>query len=305
MFFIEDGERVAYYDTEFQEKIFQFEDDFFKSLDKELEELYLKYSELEVPADKIESVSQNALKQIELFEEANSSSFSNDPDAYFRLQKLRMFVYMNVLNDPVATGNIITELPDDENKLALIENYIEVFSFTDEGAVRDYLEKNKSWIIQLDREFYNELESKIFLSAPIGKNFPNHFSKYKTIQGSQLDLRDKKGKVILIDFWATWCVPCISELPYLIEANNSYGKKGFEIISISLDENRDAFFKFLREWNMGWEQFFDGKGFAGALVREYGIKSLPTTFLLDYDGKVIEKDLQGRELLKILNRLIK
>ncbi len=305
LFFIDLEDEAVYRGSGLQQEFFQFENDFFKNIDSQLEALYLKHGELEVPEVEIKELSENALEKIRVFEEKNDLVELSDPDIYFRIQRLKIFVHMNVLNDPIATEKIIDELPDDENKLHLIEDYIAVFSFNHEQAIKNYLQKNENWIAKLDKQFYDELKSKVFLSAPIGKDFPNHFPGYKTLRGSELDLRDKQGKIILIDFWATWCVPCISELPYLIEANNAYGEKGFEIISISLDENRDSFLKFLREWNISWEQFFDGNGFAGPLVREYGVRSLPTTFLLGRDGKVIEKDLQGTELLRILSRLMK
>ncbi len=289
---------------DFDKELFEFEENFFKKIDSELESLYLQYSELSVPEEKIIALSDDALNTIKIFREKNRGFLQTSPEADFRLKRLELFVYINILSDRLKSEELINSLANDEDKLASVEDYIDTFSFTAQDEVNQFLLKNKTWINSIKPNYFKEIESKVFLAAPIGKAFPNYLSKYKDIKGQSLDLSEVKDEVILIDFWATWCVPCISELPYLIEAKNAYGDKGFKIVSISLDENREGFFQFLRKWGIDWVQYFDGKGFAGDLVREYGIKSLPTTFLLGKDGKVIEKDLQGTELLRILNKLL-
>jgi len=118
----------------------------------------------------------------------------------------------------------------------------------------------------------------------------------KDLAGKPLSIANHKGKVVLIDFWATWCGPCVHELPNVIAAYAKYHAKGFEIIGISLDQDRQKLETFLKDKNMTWQQFFDGKGWENKLASKYGIQSIPATFLLDGNGKIIGKDLRGEAL---------
>lgn len=86
------------------------------------------------------------------------------------------------------------------------------------------------------------------------------------------------------------------ELPNVQKTYEKYHPKGFEIIGISLDEDEQKLKSFLKEKNIPWPQYFDGKGWENKLAMQYGIKSIPATFLLDGDGKIIAKDLRGEEL---------
>lgn len=118
----------------------------------------------------------------------------------------------------------------------------------------------------------------------------------KDLEGQPLSIASRKGKVVLIDFWATICPPCVHEMPNLIKVYEKYHEKGFEIIGISLDRDKDSLTTFLKEKKMTWPQYFDGKSFDGKLATLYGIDRMPTTFLLDREGKLIEADLRGEEL---------
>ena len=105
-----------------------------------------------------------------------------------------------------------------------------------------------------------------------------------------------KGKVVLIDFWATWCGPCIEEMPNVITAYNQYQEKGFEVIGVSLDQDLAEMEEFIATNEMKWPQYFDGKGWGNDLAGKYGIKSIPSTFLIGKDGKIIASNLRGDEL---------
>lgn len=127
-----------------------------------------------------------------------------------------------------------------------------------------------------------------------GAEFPNF--EVTDLDGKPLSIAAAKGKVVLVDFWATWCGPCVNELPNVIAAYNKYHDKGFEIIGISLDQDKAALTDFIKKHEMPWPQFFDGKGWQNELAEEYGINSIPATFLLDKDGKIIGKGLRGPAL---------
>jgi len=102
--------------------------------------------------------------------------------------------------------------------------------------------------------------------------------------------------VVLVDFWATWCAPCVFELPNVQKVYEKYHEKGLEIIGVSLDQSQDKLKNFTKDKNIPWAQFCDGKGWENKLAQKYGIPSIPATFLLDGEGKIIAKNLRGDDL---------
>ena len=123
--------------------------------------------------------------------------------------------------------------------------------------------------------------------------------------GEQVSLANLKGKVVLIDFWATRCGPCRRVMPDLVETYKQYHPAGFEIVGISLDSDKDRLTKFLADKKMTWAQYFDGKGWQTKLAGTYGVNSIPATYLLDGEGKIIGKDLRGEALEKAVAEALK
>ena len=128
----------------------------------------------------------------------------------------------------------------------------------------------------------------------VGAKFPDFDEK--DVTGKPLSIANYKGKVVLIDFWATWCGPCVAELPNVLKAYEKYHPQGFEIIGISLDKDKDKLEKFTKEKIMPWQQYFDGQVWQNKLSTKYGVNSIPATYLLDGEGKIIGKDLRGTAL---------
>ena len=95
------------------------------------------------------------------------------------------------------------------------------------------------------------------------------------------------GKVILIDFWATWCGPCVAEVPNVVKAYEKLHDKGFEIIGISLDKDQAKLEAFIKEKNMTWAQYFDGKMWQNEISTRYGINSIPAMWLVNKKGMVV------------------
>ncbi|MFK5920707.1 MAG: TlpA disulfide reductase family protein [Verrucomicrobiota bacterium] len=127
---------------------------------------------------------------------------------------------------------------------------------------------------------------------------------FTSLTGEKVDLAAMKGKVVLLDFWATWCGPCVAELPNLLDTYNKHHDKGFEIIGISLDQDGDTLKSFIKENNIPWAQYFDGKGWGNSIAQKYSIKALPATFLIGKNGKVMTRNLHGSRLDEEVTRLL-
>jgi thiol-disulfide isomerase/thioredoxin len=113
---------------------------------------------------------------------------------------------------------------------------------------------------------------------------------FKDLTGKEIDLQKMRGKVVLVDFWATWCGPCVAEMPKVKAAYEKLHPKGFEIIGVSFDREKDKLEKFVAKEKIPWAQFFDGEGTLG---EKYGIASIPTMWLVDQKGLL--RDVNARE----------
>jgi peroxiredoxin len=188
--------------------------------------------------------------------------------------------------------------------------YFQVLDNTDksveliEQLKRDYPEttqgKNADEILE---NIKKQAEAKKLRSQLVdGAKFPDFDEK--DLEGKPLSVANYKGKVVLIDFWATWCPPCVAELPNVQKAYETHHKDGFEIIGISLDQDEKKLKSFIKEKNMPWPQYFDGKGWGSKLAGKYGVTSIPATFLLDREGKIIGTDLRGPDLETALTKAL-
>ena len=120
-----------------------------------------------------------------------------------------------------------------------------------------------------------------------------------------VSFKDFKGKVVLLDFWASWCGPCRKENPNVVKAYQEYKDKGFTIVSISLDENAGAWKKAIQKDRLIWNTHYsDLKGWSSGAAKIYKVSSIPNTFLVGPDGKIVAKNLRGPELEQALQRML-
>jgi serine/threonine protein kinase/thiol-disulfide isomerase/thioredoxin len=119
-----------------------------------------------------------------------------------------------------------------------------------------------------------------------------------TLDGAKISMPSSfKGKVLLLDFWATWCPPCVTEVPHVVTAHQKHRSAGFEILGISLDEDKNKLTAFLKEKNIIWPQVFDGQGWKAAIAKLYNVQSIPATYLIDGDtGRILAVGARGTGL---------
>ncbi len=128
--------------------------------------------------------------------------------------------------------------------------------------------------------------------------------KATDLSGKHISLAQYKGKVVLLDFWATWCPPCVAEMPNVIANYKKYHAQGFEIVGVSLDKNKGSLKSYIARKKMPWRQIFDGREFRGAVPRQYGVESIPFGLLIGRDGKIVDVSVRGPALGQAIKKAL-
>jgi thiol-disulfide isomerase/thioredoxin len=124
--------------------------------------------------------------------------------------------------------------------------------------------------------------------------------------GQNIALSSLKGKIVLIDFWASWCGPCRAESPNVVRLYQRFKDKGFEIYSVSLDKDKDRWMQAIKDDGLGaWKHVSDLKYWSSVAAKAYGVSGIPATFLLDRNGNVVQQGLRGEDLERAVELLCK
>ncbi|QDT56490.1 Thiol-disulfide oxidoreductase ResA [Caulifigura coniformis] len=188
------------------------------------------------------------------------------------------------------TPELLAQLGDNELAAKALETFAKAFESRKDDRVSDLV---------------NQLRATGRRYGLVGKPMK---VEGKTVDGKPFNVESLKGKVVLVDFWATWCGPCLEELPHVQELYNGYNKKGFEVVGVSLDQEKDVLQAFLAEKKLPWVQLYseaegDG-GWSNPIARYYGISAIPTAILIGKDGNVVSLNATGRELTALLEKLL-
>ena len=201
---------------------------------------------------------------------------SENTDAAAKILELKIEIYQSAIEDSDRAIALWTQMKTD---------------FPATMAAKEADDQIKG--IKADAE-----ANKVSRSLKPGVAFPAF--AVQDLSGQPLSIDSQKGKVTLIDFWATWCEPCMVEMPNVIAAYNKYHGKGFAIVGISLDDAKDTdatkLAIFLKGKSMPWPQYYDGKHWENKLAVQFGVHSIPANYLLDAKGQILGKDLRGEAL---------
>jgi thiol-disulfide isomerase/thioredoxin len=134
-----------------------------------------------------------------------------------------------------------------------------------------------------------------------GRQFPD-FAATDAVTRERFALSDLRGKVVVVDFWATWCGPCVREVPNLKRAYSKYKSQGLEIVSISLDTDKRRFQSFVRDKRMTWRHVMEGGGWKTRLAQRYRVNSIPRMYVIGPNGLCIAENVGGRSLDSAIKR---
>lgn len=188
-------------------------------------------------------------------------------------------------NSVVSAFIVLTQMVEelDDTELETITN-----SFTPEIGASEYVVKLKELVAE-------KKKTAVGVEAP---DFTMNDPEGKPVQLSSL-----RGKVVMIDFWASWCAPCRQENPNVVKLYQQYHDKGFEIIGVSLDRTKEEWVQAIKDDKLSWIHVSDLQFWQNTAARLYSVNAIPQTYLLDKEGKIIGKGLRGEQLEKKLKEL--
>ena len=245
---------------------------------------------------------ENGKIKINLSQENNSATGTANNDAY---QEIR--AQINGLNKQMMSiyeSMSDTTLTDEQREAKGKE--MENLENSMISAIKAGINKNITnpvGVLLLKQNYYY-MDEKMKATA-VGQKFTDF--EMQTPEGKTVKLSDYvgKGKVVLVDFWASWCGPCRREMPNLVEAYAKYKNKNFEIVGVSLDQSADAWKEAIKKLNITWPQMSDLKYWNCEGAQLYAVSSIPHTVLIDGEGTILARGLHGDELQEKIAEAVK
>lgn len=220
-------------------------------------------------------------------------------------------------DDPVAVDSVKRMIQVLDSSLTrAVQNYMDSTrnNYASTYFFESYLMDNYSF--EEVKSFYNRLTDRVKQSAPgielkkkidemgtvsVGGIAPNF--KAMTPDGKELSLYDLRGHIVLLDFWASWCGPCMAEMPNVKEIYKKYHDKGLEILGVSLDSKKEPWVNAIEKNELMWHHVSTLNKFDCPIAGQFRVTGIPRMYILDKDGKIIAQDLRGEELAKKMDEL--
>ena len=186
--------------------------------------------------------------------------------------------------------------------IMLLPNYAAAFELDKQEALANQIPEAYKSNERIAR-FINSVE--VAKKTAVGQKFIDF--TMNNPEGKEVKLSDfiSKNKYTLVDFWASWCGPCKAEMPNVVAAYKEFNKKGFGIVGVSLDNDEAKWKAAIKDWGMTWPMMSDLKGWQCEGASLYGVRSIPSTVLIDQEGTIIARNLRGEAIKEKLNELLK
>jgi thiol-disulfide isomerase/thioredoxin len=246
----------------------------------------------------------------QLENETRSFIASHSLPEWLRLQMTARLIHQRLNNDDLITNESATQLgqqiadylkenPADPKRLSLQMARANLLYRVDAQKAKSFLEE---LVRDPDQQLVQASRARLAKAELLGKPLDLHFT---ATDGSAVDLAQLRGKVVLIDFWASWCPDCVRELPEIQKLDQTYRASGLVILGISLDRDRQAMANFLTKKGINWPIYFDGKGWNNTYAVQYSVRQIPEIWIINKDGIVETTSADVSTVDDTVQRLLK